>query len=92
MEELPEEDNGYLLGQLQVWINRYRGFQTCPWECHKEAKWSSIDFLVLNRTTGEGITGPGLIVHLIREHQFFEGEKTPYRVHPDRLAKVLALI
>jgi hypothetical protein len=26
--------------------------------------------------------GPGLIIHLIREHGFFEGLNSPYRVDP----------
>lgn len=38
------------------------------------------------------ITGPGLIVHLIRAHQFFEGSESPYRVEPRKAIRVLALL
>lgn len=55
-------------------------------------RWSDMDFLLLNRTTGEFITCPGLIVHLVREHHFFEGSKSPYRVDPIRLAAIISLL
>jgi hypothetical protein len=32
-----------------------------------------------------------LIVHLIREHGFFEGRESPYRVDPGDLVRVLEL-
>ena len=46
---------------------------------------------ILNRETGESFTGPGLIVHLIREHHFFEGKESPYRVEPEKAVRVLEL-
>jgi hypothetical protein len=48
-------------------------------------------FLILNRRSGESVTGPGLIVHLIREHQFFEGSESPYRLEPSKAIRVLEL-
>ena len=53
--------------------------------------WGHFDFLILNRQTGEYVTGPGLIVHLIREHQFFEGSESPYRVEPAKAIQALGL-
>jgi hypothetical protein len=35
------------------------------------------------------LTGPTLITHLIREHGFFEGLESPYRVDPERLPRLL---
>jgi hypothetical protein len=35
--------------------------------------------------------GPELITHLIREHGFFEGFESPYRVDPRALAELLQL-
>jgi hypothetical protein len=91
LENLPEPQEGCLVGsKYQVFISQYRGLQECPWSFPYES-WSSFDFSLLNRETGEYTTGPGLIVHLIREHQFFEGKESPYRVDPARLARVLRL-
>jgi hypothetical protein len=88
---LPPITSGYLVGdRLQVFIVHYRGMQECPWGC-KYQDWSSLDFLILNRESGKYVTGPGLIVHLIREHSFFEGSETPFRVDPARVVEVLEL-
>ena len=91
LDNLPGPQEGCMIdNKYQVFTMGYRGLQECPWGCEYE-RWSSFDFLILNRETGEYITGPGLIVHLIREHQFFEGKESPYRVDPTQLARVLQL-
>lgn len=89
---LPSTDVGYLVGgNLQVFIERWRGFQVCPWPCADPVHWAYLDFLLLNREFGKYLTGPGMIVHLIREHHFFEGRKSPYRVDPEKAIQVLEL-
>jgi len=89
---LPSTEVGYLVGSnLQVFIERWRGFQVCPWQCAGQVCWANLDFLLLNRDSGKYLTGPGLIVHLIREHHFFEGRKSPYRVAPEQAIQVLEL-
>jgi hypothetical protein len=40
---------------------------------------------VTNRKTRAEIRGPGLVVHLIRDHHFFEGLLSPSRVDPAQL-------
>ncbi len=92
LRELPDVELGFMVdGHLQVFITQYRGPQECPWGCPFDP-WGSFDFLLLNRNTGEYVTGPGLIVHLIREHRFFEGLESPYRLDPERAARVLELV
>jgi hypothetical protein len=92
VENLPDMDVGFLVGRnLQVFIMQYRGLQECPWGCEYE-RWSSFDFLILNRQSGKYVTGPGFIVHLIRKHHFFEGLESPYRVNPEIAVQVLELI
>jgi hypothetical protein len=91
-ENLPSPKFGYLIDhQYQLFFAQFRGFQDCPWNC-REPNWGSFDFLLLNRQSGEYIIGPGLIVHLIREHHFFEGKESPYRVEAQKLARVLELV
>ena len=55
-------------------------------------RYSDVDFLVINRSTGGYLAGPGLIVQLIRDHHFFEGPGSPYRVDPMVAARVLGLL
>lgn len=90
-ENLPSRDIGNLLDEYQVFFIAFKGLQDCPWDCQLDNTWSSFDFLLLNRQSGEYLFAPGLIVHLIREHQFFEGNESPYRVEPSKLAQVLGL-
>jgi len=88
VENLPGTDVGYLVeDRFQVFIAQYRGLQECPWECEYD-RYASFDFLLLNRKSGKYVTGPGLIVHLISKHHFFEGMESPYRVDPARVAEV----
>lgn len=91
LSNLPDTNIGYRVGKLHVFIRQWRGFQKCPWGCPADPQLGSIDFLILNRETGESFTGPGLIVHLIREHHFFEGKASPYRVAPEKVVRVLQL-
>jgi hypothetical protein len=77
-------------GEFQVFIQQYKGLQECPWGCEYDLR-SSFEFVILNRQSGEYITAPGLIVHLIHAHQFFEGLESPYRVDPAKVVHVLGL-
>lgn len=92
LEDLPSAEVGYLVGNsLQVFIEEYRGLQDCPWGCEHDRR-SSLNFLVLNRQTGRCLTGPGLAIHLIRAHRFFEGLGSPFRVDPVAAIEVFELV
>jgi hypothetical protein len=89
------------VGQLECRVQVYQGFQICPWardprrgQCSagQGVRHGSIDWRIRNRATGEEMQGSGLIVHLIRDHHFFEGKMSPNRVHPERLAHILGLL
>ncbi len=88
-------------GRWAVSIELYTGFQICPWapdphhsQCTAAGgvTHGSIDWRVRNLDTGEELRGPGLIVHLIRAHEFFEGPGSPFRVDPLALARVLGIL
>ena len=88
---LPPPEQGYLVGRHHVFVRQYRGPQECPWECDLVSTDSSLNFLVLDRTTCNFFTFPGLAPHLIRAHQFFEGHGSPFRTDPTELVRVLGL-
>jgi hypothetical protein len=50
------------------------------------------EFLIVHRDTRQFLRGSGLLVHLIRDHRFFEGEESPFRLDPERAAHVLGLL
>ncbi len=91
IDNMPSDDKGYMIGKLHVFIKSWRGVQECPWGCIIHPDWASIDFMILNRESGEFFTGPGLAVHLIREHHFFEGKGTSFRVDPAKAIRVLEI-
>jgi hypothetical protein len=81
-----------------ITIRSYSGFQICPWsaDIHRSqctagggVQFSSLDWCIRNTRTGQEMCGPGLIVHLIRDHHFFEGLESPYRVDPRELVHLL---
>lgn len=65
----------------------YRGKQESPFD-GKEYPFSNVDFTITNNETGESFSGPGLIVHLLKDHSFFEGS-VRHRVNPEKAIKVL---
>lgn len=88
---LPALDIGYLVGNLHVFFVMWRGLQACPWGCGF-SNLAYIDFFILNRRTREYLTGAGLVIHLIREHHFFEGAESPYRTDPAQAVRVLEIL
>lgn len=51
----------------------------------------SMDFIVTNPRTGEWLHFPGLLIHLVRAHHFFEGKGTSMRVAPESIIKFFGL-
>ena len=92
LTNLPSTDQGYLADRYHIFVIQYRGLQECPWGCdlgHDTD--SSLNIMVVNRDTADSFTYPGLAVHLIRCHHFFEGVGTPFRTDPAKVARVLGL-
>ncbi len=41
-------------------------------------RYGNLEFLIVHRDTGRFLRGSGLLVHLIRDHHFFEGRREPF--------------
>jgi hypothetical protein len=85
-------------GPYAVRLQHYKGRQACPFSLNphenncvgmSDARFAAIDWTVTNPRNGMQLSGPGLIVHLIAEHGFFEGFGSTYRVSPAKLAELL---
>jgi len=83
-----------------IGVQRYKGPQICPFapQPHENPcpagghiRFASIDWDIKNTRSCVRLSGPGLIVHLIGAHTFFEGLQSPYRVAPRALAELLEL-
>lgn len=86
------------VGHFRVHVTRYKGPQICPFarepfenpcQGFGGMRLASIDWEIRNTRNRLRMTGPGLIVHLIGMHSFFEGMKSPYRVEPRALVELL---
>ena len=96
---LASKQNVTRVGHYTVKVRRYKGFQICPFAPQPfenpcpggGTKLGSIDWDIKNNRRSFRLSGPGLIVHLIGIHSFFEGLESPYRVAPRALAELLEL-
>ncbi len=88
-------------GPLECRVQVHQGFQLCPWtpdpnrgQCRAGGgvRHASVDWIISNANAHTEMIGPGLIVHLIRDHYFFEGPGSPNRVDPVQLARLLGLL
>lgn len=61
--------------------------------CRSELSYrhANLEFLIVRRDTRQSLRGSGLLAHLIRDHHFFEGEHSPFRLDPEQAARVLGL-
>ncbi len=68
-------------------IDEAKGQLICPWphpfRCDKRVT------TLENQTTGESIIWTDLNIHLIEEHNFFEGKGSPFRIEPALLIRML---
>jgi hypothetical protein len=89
------------IGALECQVQVLQGFQICPWapdpdrrQCDAGlgVRHASIDWRITDLETAEEMRGPGLVIHLIRDHEFFEGRMSPNRVEPLQLARLLGKI
>jgi hypothetical protein len=86
------------VGRWRVTVRRTRKLRGCPWAATNvdlcvvgagAMRLSSDDFEITREGVREVIRGTGLCVHLIRDHGFFCGPGTPYRLDPAAAARVL---
>jgi hypothetical protein len=86
--------------RFEVQVTMYNGFQLCPWTPNPHGgqcmagggvRYASLDWNIRNLKTQQQMRGPGMIVHLIKDHHFFEGPASPYRVDPRDLARLLEI-
>jgi hypothetical protein len=88
----------HIAPHFETVITAYKGLQMCPWspdphhaQCSAGSgvRYASLEWRIRNLRTNHVMSGPGLAVHLIRDHHFCEGVQSPYRVDPLELAHLL---
>jgi hypothetical protein len=74
---------------FEVRVQEWRGVLPCPWP-HKGTYRKSITHLT-NTRTGEEMTWTALSIHMVREHGFYGGRGSTYRVNPEAARRILEL-
>lgn len=74
-------------GGLRVMVEDYKGNLTCPWP-HAGQYYKRVTTLE-DPETGQTLMWTDLNVHLIEEHQFFEGKGSGFRIDPEIAIKIL---
>lgn len=76
-----------LEGRYEVRAEEHRGMIPCPWN-HSEGLFRKSYVMLEDRATGQRLIWSDLSIHLIREHGFYEGRGSPFRLDPEVLKQV----
>jgi len=79
------------IGNFNVAREGTCGYQQCPW-MDKQDDGAYVMWLMPKESNKEKIIVSGIMPHLIKEHYFFEGTKSKYRVDPKRIGEIINLI
>jgi len=81
------EDSVLVDGNWEVEYLSFRGFLPCPFR--HAGRYRKGVVRIRNRAKNMALAYSPLNIHLIRDHHFFEGHGSPYRLEPVVLAEVL---
>nr|WP_300980424.1 hypothetical protein [Mesotoga sp.] len=73
-----------------VIVEESRGYIPCPFRHGHLSKKANIN--VRNIARKEEVDYSPISIHLIREHGFYQGKGSPYRLDPAKVARILELI
>jgi hypothetical protein len=74
---------------FEVSVQSVRGFLPCPWG-HK-GLYPKLNVHVRNRRSGRTMLWTGMQIHLIRDHGFYQGRGSGFRIEPQDAVEILAL-
>ena len=76
-------------GFLEITAEDSRGTIACPFR--HQGMYPKVNVQAVNIKTGERIRWTALNVHMIREHGFYEGKGSPFRIEPLDLIRILEI-
>jgi hypothetical protein len=74
--------------RFEVRAEEARGKIPCPW-AHPKGLFRKSHVELMDPKTGQALVWTDLSVHLIREHGFYQGRGSPYRLDPRTVKSVL---
>lgn len=76
-------------GFLEVRVQDSRGLIACPFQ--HAGMYPKENILVVNTKSGESLLYTALNIHMIREHGFYEGKGSLFRVEPECIVRILGI-
>lgn len=73
--------------RYEVRAEEHRGMIPCPWK-HPQGLFFKSYMELQDKKSGETLIWSDLSIHLIREHGFFQGKGSPFRLEPTVLKRV----
>jgi len=80
------------IGQFSLKLKRSRGSMSCRFQIGCDGFSTSDTFRITNTSLGKELQVGEMLVHFIKDHHFFEGQVSEYRVDPLYAAYVLGII
>jgi hypothetical protein len=74
-------------GHFEVRVDSVRGLLPSPFG--GPGMYAKINTMVVNKTSGKSIVYTDLHIHFIKDHGFFEGIGSPFRLEPTDLIEIL---
>jgi hypothetical protein len=86
-------------GAYRIELHRRRGFITCPWAPEEfepcavglGARPTANEYLIEHTPSRRRLEGFELSAHLVRDHGFFGGPGSAFRLEPEAMASLLGL-
>jgi hypothetical protein len=74
-------------GNFEVRVDSVRGLLPSPFG--GPGMYAKVNTSVLNKSSGKSIVYTDLHIHFIKDHGFFEGKGSPFRLEPKELIEIL---
>lgn len=74
---------------FEIKVEIYRGKLPCPFG--EKGIYQKSEIIVKNNKINESIVYTDLSIHLIKEHGFYQGIGSPYRLDPEKIVRVLEI-
>jgi hypothetical protein len=73
--------------KLRAIVHEAKGTLTCPWP--HPGEFDKTVTTVERTDSGDAIRWADLNIHMIADHQFFEGRGSTFRIEPDKLIRII---
>lgn len=90
LKGMDELGDPIVLGNFEVEVIEYMGWAGCPFKDNKKSGKRITN--ITNLRTGKTMSWTDVGIHLIKDHGFFQGKGSHFRIEPREIAEFLELL